>query len=805
MRDWSLSCATTATELGDPLSLTLAADMRLCTPDYLNDHIWELEIGVGEPASLAVRTTYGLRARNMRLFYRFGEAGSTVTNPAAFLRRPRLRRFYPNFLGLDFVPLEGLDISAEYWVPESHALAARLSFTNHTKAARKVDFELCGALTPLDGKSLSFSQQHMVNVLSGRTSGLLPVLFLTGGPNLGPGPHPSLALKVDLEPGMTRSYTWCIAAENMLEASFELARKIAARPWDAERARIELLDAGDTLEIHTGDPDWDAALALSQKSAFAAFHAGSGRLPQPSFVTPRQPDGGYSHSGTGMDHSAGWNGQTPFDSYYIASLLPVARNLQRGLVENFLSAQADDGTVDGKPGLAGQRARYQAAPLLATLAWKYYEGTQDRAFLEVSFPKLLSFFEKWFAADHDPDGDGIPQWDHVLQTGFEDHPLFDTWHPWSQGLPISALFSPELEALLYREAASLIRMAEVLQRAPEIGRLHERAAVLRSSVEAGWHAENSLYSYRDRLTQLRSAEKLIARRRGSGEIRPRKAQFEHAVRLLIDMYTEEPGTRHPVVEISGLGEELAADEGELRQRERFAEGEFQWRAGGLTAVSRKAYCKISYIGVTGLEEADKLLVRSIDATGEDITLFTPLWAQIPEASRAETIVKSALLDGERFQRPFGIRALASVPEPRADSVAMSVHLPWNQMIGEGLLAYGYRAEAARLTEKLMAAVIRCLKQSRGYYERYHSETGNGIGERGALAGLAPVGLFLQVLGVEILSPTSVSLEGRNPFAWPVSISYKGLAIQRGLEETEVTFPNGQVVKVSSSESCVVSL
>ena len=95
----------------------------------------------------------------------------------------------------------------------------------------------------------------------------MPVMFMTGGPGLGPGPHPSLALKFSLDPGQSRSQTWCVAAEKSVEESFELARKVAARPWDAERARIELMDAGDTLEIHTGDADWDAALAFSQKHA----------------------------------------------------------------------------------------------------------------------------------------------------------------------------------------------------------------------------------------------------------------------------------------------------------------------------------------------------------------------------------------------------------------------------------------------------------------------------------------------------------------------------------------------------------
>jgi hypothetical protein len=805
MRDWSLSCATTATGPGDPLSLTLAADMRLCTPDYLNDHIWELEIGGGEPASMAVRTTYGLRARYMRLFCRFSEAGTTVTNPANFVRAPRLRRFYPNFLWLDFVPLEGLEVTAEYWVPESHVLAGRVTMTNRATTARKMDFDLCGALTPLDGKSLSLTQQQMVNVLAGRTGGLMPVLFLSGGPMLGPGPHPSLALKMALEPGQTRSVVWCLAAEDSTAASFELARKTAARPWDAERARIEMLDAGDTLEIHTGDPDWDAALAFSQRQALSCFFPGGEHFPQPSFVIARQPDSGYSRSGTGMDHPAGWNGQTAFETYYAASLLPAARRLRRGLIQNYLKVQTEDGFIDGKPGLAGQRARFLAAPLLASVAWNYYQDSQDDAFLEEVFPGLYLFFEKWFTAEHDRDGDGIPEWNHVLQTGFEDHPLFDTWHPWSQGLPISALFNPELEALLYREATALIRMAEKLGRAPEIGQLHERAATLRSAVEAGWNAEKCLYVYRDRVTGLCSIGQLVAKRKGPGEMRPRKAVFDEPVRLLIEVQTEEPGTRRPFVQVTGLGVEPVNEDGERKQREILGEEDFQWRAGGLTAISKGVYCKVGHITASGLEEQDKLAVRSIDATPQDVTLFTPLWARIPQESRAESMIRGALLDGDRFERPFGIHALGSIPDPRAEGVAMSVHMPWNQMIGEGLLEYGYRAEAARLTEKLMQAVIQCLKQSRGFYEQYHAGTGNGIGERGALTGLAPVGLFLQVLGVQIVSPTIVHLEGKNPFAWPVTILYKGLKVVRGLEETEVIFPNGKSVKLSGEESCMVTL
>jgi hypothetical protein len=105
----------------------------------------------------------------------------------------------------------------------------------------------------------------------------------------------------------------------------------------------------------------------------------------------------------------------------------------------------------------------------------------------------------------------------------------------------------------------------------------------------------------------------------------------------------------------------------------------------------------------------------------------------------------------------------------------------------------------------MTALIQNLKQNRAFYARYHAERGTGLGERNALNGLAPVDLFLRVLGVEILSSTRVRLEGTNPFPWDVTINYKGLKVVRGQEKTEVIFANGKSVTVVDIEPVVVSL
>ncbi len=789
MRDWSLKA-------GDPLSLTIAADARLCKTDYVNDHIWEFEFGAGEPAALAIRTTYGLRARNMRLFYRFGEMGKTVTNPTEFHSPLLLRHFYPNFLSLTFSPFEDLDVAAEYWIPESHALAGRLVVANRTDFARRLNVELCGALTPLDGQSFAPAQQQMVNVLAGQTGGLAPVLFMTGGPNPGSGPHPSLAVDLALNPRLTSTLTWTLASEATIESSFESARHIAARPWDAERTHIELLDAGDTLDIQTGDADWDAALTFSQKAALGLFYSGNEHLPNPSFVQSRQPDGGNSRRGDGHDYPPAWSGQTPLDSYYLASLLPAAPDFLRGLVENFLSVQTKSGSIDGRPGLGGQRAKFLAEPLIASLAWNYYQNTQDEEFIKEAFPKLLAFFWNWFSPDHDSDRDGIPSWDHVLQTGFEDHPLFDTWHPWSQGVNISALHNPQLEAMLYREANALISMAGILNRNDDANLLQAQAAALRASVETSWDARFALYAYRDRVTKQTSSGKVIARHKGSGNMRP---HFESGtpVRLLVEIQSKSPAAARPVVEIGEMVSPNAKGESEVIEK-------FQWRSGGLVATSEKVFSKIGRVSVKGLEEKDKFILRVVDATIEDITLFAPLWAHIPDEQRAQVLIGRSLLDADRFDRPFGVPAIPFVPDREADTVANSVYLHWNHLIGEGLLAYGFQNEAARLVAHLMNAVIDNLKQHKTFYARYHADSGSGIGERGALTGLAPVGLFLQTLGVTIFSPMRIRLEGRNPFAWPVTIQHKGLKIVRGHDQTDVSFPNGKTVTVTDRAPLIVS-
>jgi len=794
MRDWYLG-------LDDPLTLTLAADFRLCKPDYINDHIWELEPGNGDPPALSLRTTYGLRARSMRIFPRFTANSMTVTAPASFAAPPRLRRFYPNFLSLNFSTFTGIEVLAEYWIPASQVIAGRLTFMNHTNQAVDMGMELCGLLVPIEGQSLAQAQIQSANVLAGRTSDLEPVIFLTGGPQHGPGPYPSLTLDLHLDSGASRQLTWAHAALGEPQASFELARRTAARPWEAERARIEMVNAAQTVEVQTGDPDWDAAFAFSQKTAFSLFFPGNDRLPNPSFVLARQPDHGRSMRGNGSDYPSLWSGQSPMEAYFLASLLPGAGELAEGLVRNFLSTQGKDGFVDCRPGLAGQRGRWLSPPLLACLAWQAYQATENEAFLADVFQHLLAFFQAWFAPAHDRDGDGVPEWDHPLQTGFEDNPAYAVWHAWAQGVDIATVESPALAASLYRECRSLIQMAEKLGRSEELEMLQFRAVALRIETEECWSARVAMYHYRDRDTHLSPAGKRLAQQRGTGKIKLKRS-YTMPVRLLIRVQTSDKAFLRLEVTIKGQIAGGAHVEQIKRQ-------EVQWHMENAALTSREVYTQLNEIEVAGLEPNDQVTVSTIDYTQEDQTLFLPLWAGIPEQRRACSLIERGLLDTDRFYHPFGVSACASLPCPpsrccaQAEATCLGVQMPWQQLIGEGLLVYGYISEAAQLVARLMNAVILNLKEQHAFYRAYHAERGVGIGERNALAGLAPLGLFLQTLGVQFLPGGRLRLSGKNPFPWPVTVKYRGLSITRRSDQSEVTFPDGRTVALSDPSDTLV--
>ncbi|MEW5868941.1 MAG: hypothetical protein AB1894_06670 [Chloroflexota bacterium] len=792
MRDWNL-------KPGEPLSLTLTSDIRLGSTDFTNDQIWELALSDSTPPALALQTTYGLRARALRLFPSFTEGEETRIDPATFIKGPVFHRIFTNFIQVAFTPFGDIDVIAEYWVPQAQGLAGRFRLQNSSKSTRHIQFSWVAQLSPTEGQRMAPLVHQATTLLAGQTDGIFPVVFFTGGFNSSTGPYPALTLSLDIPPGSEKQLTWGHAASSELDKSIESARKLAAQNWEAGLTYLEMLNAG-SLEIHTGEPDWDAAFMLAQKLALGLYVGPTPNLPHPSFVQTRLPDQGFSLRGDGSDYSPLWNGQTPLEACYLADLtLPAAPHLAKGLLNNFLATQDDTGFADWKPGLAGQRSRLIATPLLANLAWRIYQATEDQQFLENTFAGLLHFVQAWFTPEHDRDGDGLPEWDHPMQANMEDHPIYAHWHEWALGVDISTVENPTLCALLYRECQSLIKIATLLERKETLPAIEALADNLKTAVETAWNETDSFYFDWDRDTHLSMPSEWLGEQVGSGTLVTQR-QFSQPVRLQLQIHAPEDARPHPLIFIHGT-----SSTGNNRI-ERLGDDDFHWHPGRGRLTGDYIYTAIEKIEVQKLNPDERLSIFTVGATHFYHTNLLPLWAGIPSPEHASLLVENTITNQQLFWRRFGI---PTCPKPGEHAEAIqacsTIQLPWNTLIGEGLVQYGYRQVAAELLIRLMSAVIQSLKQDRAFRRTYHADSGHGQGERNALSGLAPLGLFLEVLGVRPISPHRVALAGFNPFPWPVTVKYRGLTVLRQKDKTIVIFPDGQTVTISDPAPRIVSL
>lgn len=791
MRNWNLT-------LNDPLELTLCNDARLGPTSYTNDQIWQLVCGIGEPPALAAQTTFGLRARSFRLFPIFILAERRISDPTIFYRPPVFHKLYPNFLLISFSPFEAIDVISEYWIPDCDSLACRLKITNTGNETVDLGVEWVALLSPNGGHRMAPLEIKAAQILHGKTNDLSPVVFTTGGSGTTVSPYPALISQHNLEPEKTLVLTLSQSSQSNGEDSFKKTQTIACRKWEAEIARIEMTNHS-WLDIYTGDPDWDTAFYLAQKIACSFIHSPTPSLPGHSLILTRQPDFGYSLRGDGVDYGFLWNGQTPLDVYYLSGfLLPGAYEIIKDLLFNFVHIQNENGFIDLKPGLAGQRSRLLATPILAAIAWKLFHLDEDEKFLRKVYPHLLKFFETWFSDPHDRDTDGIPEWDHPTQMGFEEHPLFSYWFNWSQGVDITTTESPSLCSFLYNECQRLLQISAQINQLEK----HQVFAItlerLTNKVNSMWSLAHQSYLYQDRDTHQSLSGEIIVQHFGPGLLEIQK-KFPDPCRLSINLYCLGERTARPKISIHGI------DSLGQNRDEQITYDHFRWHIGYGSLTGDFAYRQIDRIDIQDIQDDDNVIIRTIGYDFLDHTSLLPLWAGIPDQTQAEKLIQNTLTNPDSYWLPFGIPASPRPAENTANAGYKAVHMLYNSLIGEGLIRYGFREKAAELVRRLMPAVIHSLKEEKTFYQYYHAQTGQGFGERNTLNGLPPLGLFMDTLGIEILTSNRVKLQGINPYPWPVTVKYRGLSILRGKEKTVVTFPNGQSTTIEDPTPCTVAL
>jgi hypothetical protein len=781
-------------------SLRLSADARLSSTDYLNDQIWELILGDTEPPSIALQTRYGLRAKKMMIFPGFSWGKKSVTNPQQFTEPPVVRTALSNYARLTLKPFDELEVTAEYWIPDSHTAAGRITVHHLGDEPHELFLRLFTVLQPDEnGRVMGAANHAGVIVLEGATGGLAPVLFLSGGATVVQAAYPAVGVQQIFAPGVSRSWTWVLASESNKEQSFQRCKEMVGGSWDSEIARVSLKN-GSLIDIKTGNPEWDAAFWMSQKVVLGSSLSPTKSLPHPSLVQSRIPDKGFSSTLHGEDYPSSWSGQTAHEVFLpLMNIIPVEPEFAKGVIRNFIHVQEMNGSIDWKPGLGGQRNGALCTPFLAEIAWRIYQHSEDREFLQEVHDPIYKFFKTWFTRRHDRDGDGFPEWDHSLQSGYDDWPLFARWTTWGCGLDISTAETSDLGAYLFKECNSLAAMASELEKHEHLEWLNARADILRESIEASWGDESHCYQHVDRDIHNSPQGEMLGHGEGTFDLELDRT-FENPVRVYIRFRGERDGAKSMKVNIHTRGPRGG------KRVERLTAKMLAWYWELGTVTSAGGMRVIDRIEIRGVRDDIQTEIWIADYARRDLSNLLPLWAGIPDDKRADLLVKRTLLDPKSFWRMHGLpRSPATDPAYVSDREDGSggVSMLWNSMIGEGLLEYGFHAEAAELVTRLMSSIVHQLKMGHSFRERYDPDGQIGYGERDHLAGIAPLDLFLRSLGVRLISPRKVWVCAANPYPWPVAVRWRGLEIHCEFDKTIVVFPDGGVVEIRDNEPTLV--
>lgn len=91
-------------------------------------------------------------------------------------------------------------------------------------------------------------------------------------------------------------------------------------------------------------------------------------------------------------------------------------------------------------------------PLVAWAAWKLFEASQDREFLDEIYESLTRW-NRWWFEKNDLDHNGLCEYQHPFSSGLDDSPL------WDEGMPVE---SPDLNTYLCLQQEALANIAGVI-------------------------------------------------------------------------------------------------------------------------------------------------------------------------------------------------------------------------------------------------------------------------------------------------------------------------------------------------------
>ncbi|MYD11446.1 MAG: hypothetical protein F4X02_15560 [Chloroflexi bacterium] len=773
----------------------LAADARTSRTDYVDDQAWVLRMGARDEAALAFQTQFGGRAGLVSLAPMWGVESGVIYQQLGYAREPEITYFAADMIQVEAAPIEDLEMIARFWAMDSRAAGGEFNLVNYSAEHRSLQLDLFGHVV-INGRRQKLNVLTMADyslaLHLGEVGNLNPVVTLEGASVEVYGGRissPKIGCLIELAPGASRRIPFVVAGLADMRDSYSVAMNWMSRPWAPYFEQIDG-KAAAIPKISTGDSAWDFLIDHSAAQLIKSLMNPTDHLPHHSLVAYRCADRGWSRRGDGSDHVRAWSGQDPTYTYpAVLALAGIDRELAKGIVRNYFAASDETGFIDRRPGLGGQRQGVLQMPILVRLCLTLVEETDDRDFAREALPALRAFFARWLSED--ADGDGAPEWQSERQMGYIAFPTFGRGQAWAQGASPRQLESPDLLAYLISEADSLRQLAELIGERETADFAAEQLRALEEHLEAFWDGER--YVYRDRDSHTTSAGiDLVYRGAGdqAHEIGQELANPARVIVRVVGGVTQRPRITMRLEGKDQSGADILVEA---------SVDDFLWQNRQGVFITPKPLSQVERLAIKGLSRVYKVYARTLDSSRLDINALLPLWSGRLSPARAAALLETAL-DESRFLRPNGLTMVSADDrnyDPSSARGGGGIWIFWLTLICEGLLKAGYRQEATEIAKRLLDALSRVLARDGRLAQFYHADEAKGFGEEHHLAGIAPLKLLSDVIGISIIAADQVWVGGEFTWGHPVTVEQHGVTVTRSAAESRVEFPSGQTVSLGA--------
>jgi hypothetical protein len=789
LRQWELTHTA-------PYSLYLAADQRLSQTDYADDQVWELLIGTQDSPALTMQTKYGGRVGLASLVPLWTHDGRIIYQAQTYHQAPIITAFSPAYIAAEAKLLPTVALKAEHIAFDSKVVGGSYTLTNSGDKEVKLRCELFGHVG-IRGKEEKLAIITMAQgghaLAMGTFSNLAGVVMLENGQASqisSKAATPKIGVDVTIPAQGSVAIRIVHAGMPEIRQSLTAARRWLAMDWQPILDSIHVADIAIPM-VQTGNTDWDLVLASSYNRIVQSILRPSGIFPHQTFVAGRVMEYGYSRRGDGGDHPRMWDGQALDLAYLLAPIIAsIDAAAGEGIIRNYIAMQKDNGFIDLKPGAAGQKQDLLATPILARAAWDVYEQTENKDFLKAVFPTLQKFFAFWLTQDADKDG--IPEWQHEQQTRYLAFPTFGRGRVWSQSADISTVESPDLIAYLITEATALKQMATTLGDKSATKQYDSHIKNLSKALDSFWSGD--YYGYRDRDTNI-STSGTVLLEEGAGDLEHYiKRPLAAPNRVIVTITGGVTHTPNVTIKVKGFD----ANGGEITETASADKLLWQDRQGIYT--TQAVFSHVESIRCEGLARVYRVDAKTMDTTDVDLNAVLPLISGIVPAAKAKKLVK-VLLDKQHFLRPNGITmtdVATSKFDPSNAEGAGGVWLFWQTLLGEALIDAGEGNKVSDIAKNILNMLQAVLTKEHEFAQFYNSDTSAGLGEKGHIAGIAPLRLLHKLFGIRVIGNRKVWLS--QGFAWgrAITIRQHGVYVRRTNKRIKVEFPSGHTVELDGT-------